>query len=69
LKHSRTLKEGLNKLQNLQLENKSKVSKEEEDKQLKNGFIAANNHYARFGPSTANIFGRMLARIAGSDVG
>jgi hypothetical protein len=62
------MKEGLNKLQNLPLENKNKVSKEE-DKQLKSGFIAANNHYARFGPSTANIFRRMLARIAGSDVG
>ena len=30
------------------------------DKQLKSGFVAANNHYAGFGPATADMFRRMV---------
>jgi uncharacterized protein YecE (DUF72 family) len=31
-----------------------------EDKGIKQGIIAANNHYAGFGPGTVNIFRKML---------
>jgi len=30
------------------------------DKKLKSGFVPANNHYAGFGPSTANTFRKMI---------
>ncbi len=30
------------------------------NKQLSIGIVAANNHYAGFGPATANIFRKML---------
>lgn len=33
---------------------------QKDDKNLKRGFVAANNHYASFGPGTANIFRKML---------
>jgi uncharacterized protein YecE (DUF72 family) len=36
------------------------VKKAQKDKNLKRGFVAANNHYAGFGPGTANIFRKML---------
>ena len=36
-----------------------KLSKEQ-DKQLKSGYVAANNHYAGFGPATADTFRRMV---------
>src|SRR6185503_3966976 len=32
------------------------INKAAKRKKLKNGFVAANNHYAGFGPSTANMF-------------
>jgi len=36
------------------------IGKLSKDKQLKSGFVAANNHYAGFGPATADIFRRMV---------
>ncbi len=33
---------------------------QKDDKNLKRGLVAANNHYAGFGPGTANIFRKML---------
>jgi hypothetical protein len=37
-----------------------KVKNLQEDKRVKQSIIAANNHYAGFGPGTANIFRNML---------
>ena len=31
-----------------------------EDERIKLAIIAANNHYAGFGPGSANVFGKML---------
>jgi hypothetical protein len=36
------------------------VKKAQKDKNLKRGIVAANNHYAGFGPGTANMFRKML---------
>lgn len=36
------------------------VIKAQQDKKLKIGIVAANNHYAGFGPGTANQFRKML---------
>jgi hypothetical protein len=39
----------------------SEVSKLQSNKSLKSGFVAANSHYAGFGPGTANMFLKMLS--------
>jgi hypothetical protein len=36
------------------------VKKAQKDKNLKSGIVAANNHYAGFGPGTANIFRKLV---------
>jgi hypothetical protein len=33
---------------------------QKDDKNLKRGLVAANSHYAGFGPGTTNIFRKML---------
>jgi uncharacterized protein YecE (DUF72 family) len=38
----------------------NEIKKLQESKVLKSGFVPANNHYAGFGPGTANIFLKML---------
>lgn len=38
----------------------NEVSKLKSNKVLKSGFVAANNHYAGFGPGTANIFRKLI---------
>ena len=37
-----------------------KRAREEEHKKINLAIVAANNHYTRFGPRTANIFRKML---------
>jgi uncharacterized protein YecE (DUF72 family) len=38
----------------------SVVKKAQKDKSLRRGIVAANNHYAGFGPATANSFRRIV---------
>lgn len=40
--------------------NRAEKSNEEENKRLKFAIVAANNHYAGFGPMSANIFRKMI---------
>jgi len=47
-----------------------KRAREKEQKKINLAIVAANNHYARFGPRTANTFRKMLdlSEVTWSDV-